>query len=170
MMYCFVIRKMFVAIAILLLLNQSLAHKLAMPKEKEQVQQLTHNHPEISSQSSLIRDKSHVQDKTHIKEHLQELNFKPDFNEISEKELEFYYFKMHDNDGNNKLDGCELIKSVLHWHEEQSQMMGAPPHPTIMSDWELSMLVNPILDLDDTNQDGFIDYAEFVAAQTSRGF
>ncbi len=23
---------------------------------------------------------------------------------------------MHDTDGNNKLDGCELVKSLIHWH------------------------------------------------------
>lgn len=40
----------------------------------------------------------------------------PDVGKMTEEELQFHYFKMHDNDGNNKLDGCELIKSVLHWH------------------------------------------------------
>lgn len=35
---------------------------------------------------------------------------------MSEPELQFHYFKMHDADNNNKLDGCELIKSLIHWH------------------------------------------------------
>lgn len=35
---------------------------------------------------------------------------------MSEQELQFHYFKMHDSDNNNKLDGCELIKSLIHWH------------------------------------------------------
>lgn len=35
---------------------------------------------------------------------------------MSEQELQFHYFKMHDADNNNKLDGCELIKSLIHWH------------------------------------------------------
>ena len=37
---------------------------------------------------------------------------------MSEQELQFHYFKMHDSDGNNKLDGCELVKSLIHWHGE----------------------------------------------------
>lgn len=39
-----------------------------------------------------------------------------DTSKMSEQELQFHYFKMHDNDNNNKLDGSELIKSLIHWH------------------------------------------------------
>ena len=38
-----------------------------------------------------------------------------DFSTMSEEELTFYYFRMHDVDRNGKLDGCELIKSLIHW-------------------------------------------------------
>lgn len=127
--------------------------------------------------ANLLRDKTHVQDKEHIKEHLQGVVNQPDVTKMSEDELQFHYFKMHDNDDNNKLDGCELIKSVLHWHVEESKMMthqGAPP-PTqgttkIFTDQELTMMIDPILNMDDRNTDGFIDYPEFVAAQKARGF
>lgn len=39
-----------------------------------------------------------------------------DTSKMTEQELQFHYFKMHDADNNNKLDGCELIKSLIHWH------------------------------------------------------
>lgn len=39
-----------------------------------------------------------------------------DLSKMTEEELQFHYFKMHDNDNNNKLDGTELIKSLIHWH------------------------------------------------------
>lgn len=39
-----------------------------------------------------------------------------DTSQMSEQELQFHYFKMHDADNNNKLDGCELVKSLIHWH------------------------------------------------------
>lgn len=42
-----------------------------------------------------------------------------DTSKMSEPELQFHYFKMHDADNNNKLDGCELIKSLIHWHGKQ---------------------------------------------------
>jgi Ca2+-binding EF-hand superfamily protein len=92
---------------------------------------------------------------------------------MSEEELQFHYFKMHDNDNNNKLDGSELIKSLIHWHVEESKHLGqnAPPTGTtkIFADAELSSMIDPIFGMDDKNQDGFIDYPEFVAAQNRRG-
>lgn len=50
----------------------------------------------------------------HIKKHLDLPTL--DTSNMSEQELQFHYFKMHDADNNNKLDGCELIKSLIHWH------------------------------------------------------
>lgn len=49
----------------------------------------------------------------HIAEHA---DVPLDTNKMTEQELQFHYFKMHDADNNNKLDGCELIKSLIHWH------------------------------------------------------
>lgn len=40
----------------------------------------------------------------------------------------------------------------------------------IFTDQELEQMIDPILDMDDKNRDGYIDYPEFVAAQKSRGF
>lgn len=40
-----------------------------------------------------------------------------------------------------------------------------PPQEKIFSDEELMQLIDPILTMDDTNFDGFIDYPEFVIAQ-----
>ena len=44
-----------------------------------------------------------------------------DTSSMSEQELQFHYFKMHDSDGNNKLDGCELVKSLIHWHGKKKR-------------------------------------------------
>ena len=48
----------------------------------------------------------------------------------------------------------------------------APPAGTtkIFNDQELVNMIDPILEMDDKNRDGFIDYPEFIAAQKSRGF
>lgn len=50
------------------------------------------------------------------------LNANIDTSKMNEQELQFHYFKMHDADNNNKLDGCELIKSLIHWHGEFNLM------------------------------------------------
>ena len=49
---------------------------------------------------------------SHMKEHM---DIPRDVTSMSEEELMFHYFRMHDVDLNGKLDGCELIKSLIHW-------------------------------------------------------
>ncbi|KAK7595495.1 hypothetical protein V9T40_013320 [Parthenolecanium corni] len=107
------------------------------------------------------------QEKEHIAEHME---VPLDTSKMSEQELQFHYFKMHDNDNNNQLDGCELIKSLIHWHEQGHEQPGAAPGgqapvPKLFSDEELVNLIDPILKMDDSNNDGYIDYTEFVRAQ-----
>ena len=53
---------------------------------------------------------------SHIKEHLKDVVEKPK-EEMTEEELEFHYFKLHDYDGNNKLDGTEITKAITHFHD-----------------------------------------------------
>jgi len=99
-----------------------------------------------------------------MKEHQQHI----DTSNMSEQELQFHYFKMHDSDGNNKLDGLELVKSLIHWHDEANhdpKSGRAPPEAKIFKDDELQNMIDPILESDDKNKDGFIDYPEFIAAQ-----
>lgn len=58
-------------------------------------------------------------EKEHIAEHM---DVPIDTSKMTDQELQFHYFKMHDADNNNKLDGCELIKSLIHWHGKLPQI------------------------------------------------
>ncbi|XP_039954182.1 probable serine/threonine-protein kinase irlF isoform X1 [Bactrocera neohumeralis] len=115
-----------------------------------------------------VLNAANIQDeRAHIQEHMQ---VPIDTSKMSEAELQFHYFKMHDSDNNNKLDGCELIKSLIHWHEQGSKEQPhneQTPHveEKIFSDEELVALIDPILQMDDTSRDGYIDYPEFIKAQ-----
>lgn len=121
-------------------------------------------HGQHPGQPQQVLNTGNLQDeKQHIAEHAA---VPIDTSKMSEQELQFHYFKMHDSDNNNKLDGCELIKSLIHWHEESKDPSGQQPHQEkIFSNDELSALIDPILNADDHNKDGFIDYPEFVRAQ-----
>ncbi|XP_015840742.1 multiple coagulation factor deficiency protein 2 homolog isoform X2 [Tribolium castaneum] len=93
----------------------------------------------------------------HEKEHIAEHMEVPiDTSKMSEQELQFHYFKMHDADNNNKLDGCELIKSLIHWHGKRD-IVSAP----LFDDDTITQLVDQILQLMDRNIDGFVDYGEY---------
>jgi len=116
-------------------------------------------------QPKKVLHKNIKEEKDHMKEHM---DVPIDTSNMSEQELQFHYFKMHDSDGNNKLDGCELVKSLIHWHDHSNhdKEAGKPlPEEKIFKDDELVNMIDPILATDDKNGDGFIDYKEFVLAQ-----
>lgn len=104
-------------------------------------------------------------DKKHLQEHMQgEL----DLSFVTEGDLQFIYFQSHDSEGNNKLDGCELVQSLLHFHAEETSAHGQSSK--VFTDAELSMLVDPLLAVADQNKDGYIDYPEFMTGNFMKGF
>ncbi|XP_072946999.1 lymphotoxin beta receptor inhibitor isoform X2 [Epargyreus clarus] len=134
-----------------------------VPVQQMPVQQAPPSHGQHDPQ--LLNPANIAQERDHIQEHIE---VPIDTSKMSEQELQFHYFKMHDADNNNKLDGCELIKSLIHWHEQghkQEQPGSAPVGEKIFKDEELVNLIDPILNMDDHNKDGFIDYPEFIRAQ-----
>uniref|UniRef100_A0A7N5KBC5 Multiple coagulation factor deficiency 2, ER cargo receptor complex subunit n=3 Tax=Ailuropoda melanoleuca TaxID=9646 RepID=A0A7N5KBC5_AILME len=110
----------------------------------------------FSHPGSVGLDKNTVHDQEHIMEHLEGVINKPEA-EMSPQELQLHYFKMHDYDGNNLLDGLELSTAITHVHKEEGNEQ-APP----MSEAELINLIDGVLRDDDKNNDGYIDYAEFA--------
>ncbi|XP_066142041.1 multiple coagulation factor deficiency protein 2 homolog isoform X2 [Euwallacea fornicatus] len=95
----------------------------------------------------------------HEKEHIQEHMEVPiDTSKMTEQELQFHYFKMHDADNNNKLDGCELIKSLIHWHAEQEKKDVVK----IWLDEDLLATIDSLLLFYDKNTDGQITWVEYA--------
>ncbi|XP_055383530.1 nuclear transcription factor Y subunit beta isoform X3 [Condylostylus longicornis] len=106
----------------------------------------------------------------HEREHIQEHMAVPiDTSKMSEAELQFHYFKMHDSDNNNKLDGCELIKSLIHWHvndeqkhsEDDNNKTDEKHEIQSYTDDELSSMVDYVLQMMDKDRDGQIEYWEY---------
>ncbi|XP_053446193.1 multiple coagulation factor deficiency protein 2 isoform X3 [Nycticebus coucang] len=112
--------------------------------------------PSFSHPSNTGLDKNAVHDQEHIMEHLEGVINKPEA-EMSPQELQLHYFKMHDYDGNNLLDGLELSTAITHVHKEE----GSEQAP-LMSEEELINIIDGVLRDDDKNNDGYIDYAEFA--------
>lgn len=108
----------------------------------------------VSGQSRF--DKNMVQDQDHIMEHLEGVIDKPE-KDMTPQELQLHYFKMHDYDGNNLLDGLELATAITHVHKEERGENSAP-----MREEDLMSLIDDVLKDDDKNNDGYIDYAEFA--------
>lgn len=98
----------------------------------------------------------------HIKEHLKEENIDVKDENLKDEDLQFHYFKMHDYDGNSKLDGIELMNAMTHYHDESDTNS-----TETYTDEQMSTMIDQILNEDDTNKDGYIDYPEFIASQKS---
>ncbi|XP_062561733.1 putative mediator of RNA polymerase II transcription subunit 12 isoform X6 [Armigeres subalbatus] len=147
-----------------------------VPQHQQQRPQVPHGAGQAAQHGQpqqVLNAQNLQQEKAHIAEHM---DVPIDTSKMSEQELQFHYFKMHDSDNNNKLDGCELIKSLIHWHDTKEDGEHDDHHaePTTdrteshpQDDETLQSLIDPILELMDKDQDGFISYAEYRQAEAS---
>ncbi|XP_058982985.1 nuclear transcription factor Y subunit beta isoform X2 [Musca domestica] len=115
------------------------------------------NHGQVLNAANIQHEKDHIQEHLHVP---------IDTSKMSEAELQFHYFKMHDSDNNNKLDGCELIKSLIHWHddeEKQKEKTGGTGEKqgTSYTDDNLADIIDYVLSSMDLNKDGYVDYVEY---------
>lgn len=66
-----------------------------------------------------------------------------------------------------------ILKIQIYFFSDDESHEGGHNHsePPIFNDKQLSTLIDPVLREDDRNNDGMIDYAEFISAQirTERG-
>ncbi|KAI8507531.1 hypothetical protein Bbelb_149110 [Branchiostoma belcheri] len=125
-----------------------------------------------------FRDPTMVQDKGHLKEHVQELT-QEQINQMSAEELEFHFFKSHDTDRNLKLDGLEIMAAIEHQHSHR-QPAAEPPAPEHETPEQtrarkyrehqerlnyFTGIVDKILEEDDTDNDGMMSYIEFALSR-----
>ena len=94
--------------------------------------------------------------KEHLKEDLDGvIDKKPE--EMTNDELQFHYFRQHDYDKDNSLDGNEIVMSLLHHAKDAPD--GANP---FNSDDQLSSIVDDVLKQQDKNNDGKISFQEYI--------
>lgn len=85
----------------------------------------------------------------------------------SEEVAEFHYFKLHDYDGNQKLDGLELFAAISDFNADHADKLEEKGGfaPIELNESQMEKIVNSMLKDDDLNEDGFVDYYEFFQAQ-----
>ncbi|XP_013379286.1 multiple coagulation factor deficiency protein 2 homolog [Lingula anatina] len=122
-------------------------------------------------------DPNYVHDVDHIQEHYEG---KVEFNTsaMSPEELEFHYFQQHDTDDNFMLDGLEILAAITepnrhHHHgdkkedevpltieQQEKQKQEVEENLKMMTD-----IVDKIFTDDDADNDGYLSYAEYLAAR-----
>ncbi|KAM7385108.1 hypothetical protein PAMP_001205 [Pampus punctatissimus] len=143
-------------VCVLLLLSCCLLNVHSQVDPQHQHPPVVESGAHISGHGHARLDKNMVQDKDHIMEHLEGVIDKPE-KDMSPQELQLHYFKMHDYDGNNLLDGLELATAITHVHREEKGENSQP-----MREEDLISVIDDVLRDDDKNNDGYIDYAEFA--------
>jgi len=108
------------------------------------------------------------QERDHLKEHVKEAYL--DTKDLNDDQLLMQYFKKHDSDNNMKLDGLELLDAIIRMnsgdhshHEEDNQIQD--------NEWvldEIVRIVDEILENDDKDKDGYINWSEFMMGQRDR--
>ena len=76
---------------------------------------LSHIHPHATARHN---NKKKVEDKEHLKEDLEERFSKEAVENMTDEEKDYHYFRLHDFDKNDMLDGLEVLKAVNHVIEE----------------------------------------------------
>ncbi|XP_063692416.1 multiple coagulation factor deficiency protein 2 homolog [Bolinopsis microptera] len=102
-------------------------------------------------------DHEHLESKEHIlmhlKETLGELTDEMKNKMTEEEQLHFHWFRQHDYDNNKHLDGLELVHAISHFNDGP------------MDEAALIEVIDEILQADDKNNDGLLDYIEFSEAE-----
>merc|ERR1711874_505414 len=113
---------------------------------------------------NLEREREHI--KAQVKEDYM------DINSLDDTKLLMQYFRKHDTDNNHKLDGLELLKAITRMEEEHKHDDEDDHHDEAPTDPEYRFsieqivpIVDSILEQDDKNKDGYLNYAEFMARQ-----
>lgn len=92
------------------------------PRGEAVVKHHVHYRPTRGADQKLLDDEDLVHDTAHLEEHLEEVIDKPDLSKMTDEELDFYYFQVHDTDKNAKLDGLEILQAIMHTdHHDENE-------------------------------------------------
>ncbi|XP_054747590.1 multiple coagulation factor deficiency protein 2 homolog isoform X1 [Anastrepha obliqua] len=125
------------------------------------------HHPR-SEQSKTRKVDQHLTHEEHrIDDDLKDMGINVNLEDMSDEEKNFYYFKIHDSDNNNALDGLEMLQAAIH-QDEHFKKVDRDNFLHNASE-ELNHIIEVIdefLQIADANKDGFLHYAEYVKAVT----
>ncbi|XP_055945877.1 multiple coagulation factor deficiency protein 2 homolog isoform X2 [Argiope bruennichi] len=133
----------------------------------------SHHLPQKDGPKNVLKDKKYLRDYDHLKEDLEDMYMKDFSGDLSEAELENYYFQLHDLNGDKQLDGLELLAAMNHVMDRENEFtqkdIEENPHirQSIQAWWndkfqEDALYIDEILQEEDIDNDGYLSYIEFA--------
>ncbi|KAI2801072.1 hypothetical protein BLOT_011646 [Blomia tropicalis] len=104
------------------------------------------------------------QDIGHIKQDIKDQYHVEVDEKMSEEDIDFYNFKMHDYDQNLLLDGLELLIAFQHDHEANSKDHAETNQAQVNWNEKFekdSLIIDTVLKAYDLNDDGLISFEEY---------
>ncbi|XP_014476295.1 PREDICTED: multiple coagulation factor deficiency protein 2 homolog isoform X2 [Dinoponera quadriceps] len=123
---------------------------------------VSHHHYTPQNEIKLTQDSDLLHDATHLKEDMGPLGDQLDFSKMTEQEIEFHYFKVHDVDNNTKLDGLEILHAIQHTFHENRLAENDDFNEDMQDLPWIVELIDRVLEEDDVNNDGYLEYVEYV--------
>ncbi|XP_051176485.1 multiple coagulation factor deficiency protein 2 homolog [Leptopilina boulardi] len=129
---------------------------------------VSHHHYAPQKEIKLTQDAELLHDTSHLKEDMGPLADQLDLSKLSDQELEFYYFKLHDVDNNTKLDGLEILHAIqhtLHEHGNEGDNKELSDYQPKEQENDLPWiieLIDRVLEEDDLDNDGYLGYIEYM--------
>ncbi|XP_068233936.1 multiple coagulation factor deficiency protein 2 homolog [Palaemon carinicauda] len=142
--------------------------------------------PPTLTNPKLLGDSKLVHDKSHIAEELPSYITPERIKEMTPRELDYHYFKIHDFDDNRRLDGLELLQALGHIHghdeddddndddEEKFKLLNKDEKEALINlrkqkqeeEWTFYVeLIDAVFKEYDRNQDGYLNYGEYIIAR-----
>uniref|UniRef100_A0A182NKG5 EF-hand domain-containing protein n=1 Tax=Anopheles dirus TaxID=7168 RepID=A0A182NKG5_9DIPT len=139
------------------------------------------HHPggEYSRKSGKHHLDDHLQhEREHLEDDLKRLPIgEQSLTEMSEDEKNFYYFKLHDSDNNDNLDGLEMLHAATHRHSNDDERLhgidrtgakhAADSDAPFLEDEEFNHIIEVIddfIEFADTDKNGLLNYPEYINA------
>ncbi|XP_037828047.1 multiple coagulation factor deficiency protein 2 homolog [Lucilia sericata] len=125
------------------------------------------HHPRSEQSKTRKVDQHLTHEEHHIEDDLKEMGISANLDEMSEEEKNFYYFKIHDSDNNNALDGLEMLQAAIHQDENFKKLDRENYIQNANEELDhIIEVIDEFLQLADANRDGLLHYPEYVKAVT----
>lgn len=104
----------------------------------------------------------------HLQDDLNSLGAK-NFEDMTDEDLLFYNFKLHDYDNNDHLDGLELLHAATHQQNHNKFKVLREGHDPDTFDEALHIgeLIDNFIAFADIDQNGFLTYPEYINAMNA---
>ncbi|XP_062565844.1 multiple coagulation factor deficiency protein 2 homolog [Armigeres subalbatus] len=124
------------------------------------------HHPkgDFSARSKKLDEHLHAQDE-HMQEDMKQFSFgEKELANMSDDEKNFYFFKLHDSDNNDHLDGLEILHAATHHSDGHVHKLDRDGGEDESDDNSVIDVIDDFIAYADLDQNGLLTYPEYMKA------